>query len=303
MPSGLTGRGVTGAGLVVAALVLAGCARTSTPPTIVASPPGSAPSVGASAADGRETPNDSVASTPPPSGTAIQLDLEAIRTALVGPSPVPEGWEEQVDELMKTIAAAAGAVRLPEIAGLPADEAACATWEPLLGKLGWATGALLERQVFIAHLGQLASIAPAAIAADVSEALEVSSAAAAEQLKPDGDRAVVSRAPTESLRAIGRWALESCSPPVAAEPDPNAEDWTDEDIAYSCSLDRDLLVDAQEEFREGPGEGRYATHPHELEISLDFFVYPAWREIVDVDNAADPPTFAVVPIDGAFCDR
>jgi hypothetical protein len=195
------------------------------------------------------------------------------------------------------------AVRLPEIAGMPADEAACATWVPLLGKLGWATGALLERQVFIAHLGQLASVAPAAIAADVEKALEVTSAAAAEQLKPEGDREVVARAPTESLRAIGRWAVASCSLPVAAEPDPNTEDWTEEEIAYSCSLDRDLLVDAQEEFREGPGAGRYATHPHELEVSLDFFVYPAWHEIVDVDNEADPPMFEVVPIDGAFCDR
>jgi hypothetical protein len=302
MPSGVNRRG-TVTGLLAAALVLVACARTGTPPTIVASPIGSAPSASASASAAGASPSTPVAPTPPPSGTVIQIDLEAIRTALIGPSPVPEGWEEEVDELIATIEAAVDAVRLPDIGGMTADEAACATWVPLLGKLGWATGAVLERQVFIAHLGQLASVAPAAIAGDVEDALEVTSAAAAEQMKPDGDREVVARAPTESLRAIGRWAVASCSLPVAAEPDPNTEDWTDEEIAYSCSLDRDLLLDAQEEFREGPGEGRYATHPHELEVSLDFFVYPAWHQIVDVDNDADPPTFAVVPIDRAFCDR
>jgi hypothetical protein len=302
MPSGVNQR-ATVAVVVGAALVFVACARTGTPATTSASPSASAPAVSASTPAASATPSASVTPTASPSGRAIEIDLEAIRTGLIGPSPVPEGWEDEVDELMATIEAAVDAVRLPDIAGMAADEAACATWVPLLGKLGWATGALLERQVFIAHLGQLASVAPAVIAADAEEALEVASAAAAEQLKPDGDREVVSRAPTESLRAIGSWAVASCSLPVTAEPDPNTEDWTEEEIAYSCSLDRDLLVDAEEEFREGPGEGRYASHPHELEVSLDFFVYPAWHEIVEVDNDADPPTFAVAPIDGAFCDR
>ena len=292
-------RGIARAAFFVAAfaLLVAGCARSGTPMPAVASPSASAPaSVPSATPEGSPAPSSR-------SGTAIQIDLDAVRTALIGPSPVPDEWEEQVDELMATFESALDGVRLPDVSGLPDDQAACATWEPLLGKLGWATGALLERQVLIAHLGQLATVAPPAIAADVDSALRIASAAAAEQLKPDGDREIVARAPRENLRSIGRWALGACTLASAAEDGPNTEGWTDEEIAQSCTWDREWLADAQEEFREGPGEGRYATHPHELEISLDVFVYPAWHELTDVDNEADPPTFAVEPIHGGFCDR
>jgi hypothetical protein len=131
----------------------------------------------------------------------------------------------------------------------------------------------------------------------------VASAAAAAQLTPDGDPEVISDAPRDELQAIGLWAVEHCALPVEAEEAPDASDWTEEDIAYSCDLDRSSLERGMEEYRAGPGDGAYATHPHQLEVSLEYLVYPAWHEISAFDNDADPPTFAVAPIEGGFCDR
>ncbi len=236
-------------------------------------------------------------------GTSIDIDLDAIRAGLLGPSPVPEGWEEQVDEIMDDIESALRDFRLPSVAGMSDEQAACATWGPLVGRLSWATGALVERQVMIAHLAQLADVAPAAIDADASEALQVVSVAAAEQFDPDGDSDVISSAPDEAFRGIGLWALEHCELPVQAEEAPDTEDWTEEDIAYSCDLDRSSLERGMEEFVDGPGDGRHATHPHELEISLEFFVYPAWHRIAVEDDEAGEPTYTVEPIPGGFCDR
>ncbi len=83
----------------------------------------------------------------------------------------------------------------------------------------------------------------------------------------------------------------------------HTEGWTEEDIEYSCDLDRSGLERGQEEFRAGPGEGRYAVHPHLLEVTLPIFLYPAWHRLVNADNASDPPRFEVAPIPGSFCDR
>lgn len=284
-------------GLVAAALILAlvGCARLAGTPAASPSDSLARPSPSASAA-----PSAATDPTPTESaGAGIDIDLAAIREALIGPSPVPEGWEEQVDEIMAMLERALADLSLPTVAGLAADEAACATWEPLVGHQLWATGALLERQVFIAHLAQLASVAPDEIRSDAEEALRVSSAAAAEQLTPDGDSEVVSRTPREELRGIGLWALAHCDLPVEADEAPDTEDWSEEDIAYSCDLDRSSLERGMQEFHDGPGDGRYATHPHELEVSLEIFVYPAWHEIASVT----PSSFSVEPIPGAFCDR
>jgi hypothetical protein len=284
--------GVLGIALLVA---LAGCARPAVTPA--------GPSESATApSEPADAPSDT-ASPAASGGAGIQIDLEAIRAALLGPSPVPEGWEDQVDDIMATLEEAAGSVRLPAVGGLAAEEAACATWTPLVGHQSWATGALLERQVFIAHLAQLAGVAPDAIRPDAEEALRVVSTAAAEQITPDGDPAVISRAPDDELRGIGLWALEHCELPVEAEDAPDTTDWDEEDIAYSCDLDRSSLERAMEDFRGGPGAGRYATHPHELEVSLEHFVYPAWHRIGSVHNEASPPTFSAEPIPGAFCER
>jgi hypothetical protein len=45
------------------------------------------------------------------------------------------------------------------------------------------------------------------------------------------------------------------------------------------------------------------THPHELEVSLEGVVYPAWHRIASVDNEVDPGTFEIEPIPDGFCDR
>lgn len=236
-------------------------------------------------------------------GAPIDVDVGAIRTALIGPSPVPDGWEDEVDEIMVMIESALEELRLPPVEGLAADEAACATWQPLVGHQLWATGALLERQVFVAHLAQLVSVAPDAIRPEADEALRVASAAAAEQLTPGGDRDVIRQAPRDALRHIGLWAVERCELPVEADEPPDTTGWSDDDIAYSCDLDRSSLERAMEDYRAGPGAGAYPTHPHELEVSLDIFVYPAWHRIAAVDNETSPPSFIVEPIPGAFCDR
>ena len=214
---------------------------------------------------------------------------------------MPEGWEDEVDEIMAMLEEGLANIRVPAVEGLAADEATCQTWRPLVGNQVWAIGALLERQVFIAHLAQLASVSPAEIRPDAEEALRVSSAAAAEQLTPDGDPEVISRWPREELRRIGLWAVDHCELPVEAEEAPDTEDWTDEDIEYSCDLDRSLLERAMEEYREQTGE--YAAHPHQLEVSLEVVAYPAWHRIASVDNEARRPTFSVEPIPDAFCDR
>src|SRR5688572_12516630 len=286
------------------AIVLAGCARPMATPVASASPAAASPEPSStSAASAAASPTDPASADASPAGEEIAVDLDAVRAALLGPSPVPEDWAEEVDEMMAMIESALADLRLPAVESLADQEAACATWQPLVGHQTWVTGALLERQVFIAHLAQLASVAPEVIRPDAEEALRVASAAAAAQLTPDGDPEVISEAPRDELQAIGMWAVEHCTLPVEAEEAPDTTDWSEEDIAYSCDLDRSSLERGMEEYREGPGDGAYATHPHQLEVSLEFIVYPAWHEITAVDNDADPPTFAVAPIEGGFCDR
>jgi hypothetical protein len=271
------------------AVLIAGCGRLA----------------GTPAASGGASPSPASVTTPdlPSDAATIGADLDAIRTALLGPSPIPEGWEATVDGIMAKVEDALGHLRLPPIAGLPADTATCATWQPLVGRMGWASGALLERQVILAHLAQLVDVAPDQIRADAAEALRVVSTAVTEQLAPDGDPAVIGTAPREELRRVGLWALENCEMPIEADDAPDIRDWTEDEIAFSCELDRSLLERALQEFHDGPGDGRCAAHPHELEITLDGFVYPAWHRIASVDNEATPPTFRVEPIPASFCDR
>jgi hypothetical protein len=291
----MAGRGFsTVVGIVVAGALVA-CARLggTPPPSAGIATPASAPIASASA-------------TPSPSRTSDALvdhDLQALRDALLGPSPVPSGWAAEVDELIAEVEAALASAEVPTMEGQSAEDAACSTWQPLVGHLDWATGAFVERRVLLAHLAQLTAVAPDAIREPAAAALEVVSAAAAAQLTPDGDAAAISRAPRDEFRAIGSWALEHCELEVVADAPPDTEGWTDDEVQYSCDLDRDLLARAQGEFRDGPGEGRFATHPHELEIALEFFVYPAWHRITSVDNEATPPTADVEPIPGSFCDR
>lgn len=290
-----------------AALLLVACARFAGSP----SPDGTgAADASATVAASPAAPASTAASPPSPSrspsSTALaapSLDLAALRASLLGPSPVPVEWEAQVDGIIASIEDALRQHGVPSVAGLEPVAAACATWEPLVGRLHWANGAVVERHVMLGHLVQLADVAPGEIAATAEAAARVVADAAAAQLSPGGDPADVSETPADDLRAIGRWALDHCELVVAAEPDPNADDWTADEIAQSCELDRGLLERGQEAFREGPGEGRYATHPHELEVSLEIFVYPAWHRIANVDNEASLPSFVVEPIPGSFCDR
>lgn len=238
-----------------------------------------------------------------PVGDLGNLDVEQLRRALRGEPPYPSGWESEVDRLTAEVVHVLDEVRVPDVSGLPADEAACRVWEPLVGHTLWATGAVLERQVFIAHVATLAGVAPDDIRASAEEALAISAAAAAEQMVPDGDAAVIGRRPTDAVRQIGLWAVEHCAIPVEAEEAPDTDGWTADDIAFSCDLDRRSLEQGQEEYRSGPGNGRYAEHPHVLEVALDIFVYPAWHYMAAVDNQADPPMYRVAPISGSFCDR
>jgi len=283
------------AGVVaILVVILAACGRFAAAPA--ESPPAEQPDRSATPASIGSAPSSS-----PPAGTPIDVDLEAIRAALIGPSPVPEGWANEVDEIMAMIEDGLADVRLPAIEGLAAEEAACATWTPLVGHQLWAAGAILERQVFTAHLAQLVGVAPAAIRPNAEEALRITSAAAAEQLAPGGDPAVIGRVARPALRTIGLWAVDHCELPVEADDAPDTADWTDEDIAYSCELDRSLLERAMRDYRDQTGE--YATHPHALEVSLESVAYPAWHRIAAVDNEASPPTFSIEPIPGAFCDQ
>jgi len=280
------------AGIAVVVVILSACAR-------FASSPAESPST--RAPDPSVTPAPIESAVPPSAGAAIDIDLEAIRAALIGPSPVPDGWADEVDGIMAMLENELADVRLPAIDGLAAEEAACATWSPLVGNQLWAAGAILERQVFIAHLAQLVGVAPVAIRPDAEEALRVTSTAAAEQLASDGDPAVISRVPRLELRTIGLWAVDHCELPSEADDAPDTTDWSEEDIAYSCELDRSLLERAMKDYRDQ--EGEYATHPHALEVLLESFAYPAWHRIASVDNDASPPAFTIEPIPGAFCDR
>ncbi|HEX2141335.1 MAG TPA: hypothetical protein VHK28_03515 [Candidatus Limnocylindria bacterium] len=232
----------------------------------------------------------------------MDVDLDELRQALLGEPPYPSGWEAQVEEIMETVRTALDASRLPDMTGMDPVQASCAAWRPMVGNTLWANGAFLERRLFIAHLTALAGVAPDEIRPAVEEALHVSAEAAAEQMRPDGDQAVISRAPKDEIRTIGLWAVEHCDLPVVPEEMSHATDWTDEQIAQSCESDRRRLEDGQEEYRSGPGEGRYALHPHALEVTLEIPLYPLWHQFADVDNDANPPTFEVEPIPGGFCD-
>lgn len=248
------------------------------------------------------SPRASTAASDAPAGAHGNVDLEGLRVVLLGEPPYPSGWEAEVDEMIELIATGLDAIEVPDVTGLDDAEAACATWQPMVGNTGWATGALLERQAFIAHVAQLAQVAPAEIRPAADGALTISSSAAAEQMTADGDPAIVSRSPREDMETIGLWAVEHCDLPIEADAAPNTDGWTDDQITQSCTWDREWLQDAQEEYRQGPGHGRYAEHPHQLEVTLEIFAYPAWHRLVGVDNRANPPTFDVEPIPGAFCD-
>ena len=239
------------------------------------------------------------------SGTPVaepSLDLERVRAMLLGDPPYPSGWEESVDATMEMLVTAMQEMQVPDVAGLDEAAAACATWRPMVGNTLWATGALLERHVFVSHVAALAQVAPVEIRPAAEGALAISAAGAAEQLKSSGDPAIVSRYPDEAVETIGLWAVAHCDMEVVAEEAPDTEGWTPEEIAQSCTWDREWLEDAQEEYRAGPGNGLYAEHPHVLEVTVATFPYPAWHRFARVDNGAEPPTFEVEPIPGSFCD-
>lgn len=247
----------------------------------------------------RAGPGDSGSGTPV---AAPSLDLEQVRAMLLGDPPYPSGWEASVDATMDMLVAAMEELRVPDVTGLDEVAAACATWRPMVGKTLWATGALLERHVFVSHVAALAQVAPVEIRPAVEDALAISAAGAAEQLKSRGDAAIVSRYPDESVETIGLWAAAHCDIPLVAEEAPDTEGWTAEQIAQSCTWDREWLEDAQEAYRAGPGNGSYAEHPHALEVTVESHFYPAWHRLARVDNRAVPPTFEVEPIPGSFCD-
>ncbi len=256
----------------------------------------------------RSTGASASASPAPPAGSGVAIgelgnvDLAQLRRALLGEPPYPSGWEQQVDDLLEEVRTGLEEMRVPDVAGLDPTEAACALWLPLVGNTDWGTGAFLERQFFIAHLAALAGVAPPAIRPAAAEALAISGAAAAEQVKPDGDPAIVARHSDDAVRMIGLWAVDHCDIPVEAEEAPDTEGWTKDEIAYSCSLDRSSLERGQEAYRDGPGDGLYAEHPHVLEVAVPIFVYPAWHRLVAVDNDASPPTYEIEPFPGSFCD-
>ena len=247
------------------------------------------------------SPSSSAPGSGVPVGELGNLDVEQLREALLGEPPYPSGWEEQVDELIGEITALLEEIRVPDVTGLDEVDAACATWRPLVGNTDWATGALVERQSFIAHVAALAQVAPTEVRPAAEDALVISSAAAAEQIVADGDPAVISRFPEEAVRTIGLWAVANCDLPIEADEPPDTRGWTRDEIAQACTWDREWLENAQEDYVEGPGQGRYAEHPHELEVTLETFSHPAWHQLA-LDNRADPPTFEVEPIPGSFCD-
>jgi hypothetical protein len=272
------------ASIVVAAVLVTGCRAVAGPSP--SQPASESPAASASSAS---------------SAAAGTLDLEQLRQALLGDPPYPSGYEAEVDEMIEMVSDLLDEIRVPDVSSMDAVEGACAVWQPMVGNTGWATGALLERQSFIAHVAALAAIAPVEIRTAAEGALAISTAAAAEQLVSGGDPAIVSRAPDDDVETIGLWAVANCDLPIEADDPPDTDGWTADEIAQSCTWDREWLQDAQEEYRAGPGDGRYAEHPHQLEVTLEIFAYPAWHELV-VDNGADPPTFRVEPIRGAFCD-
>jgi hypothetical protein len=270
--------------LLACAAVLAGCGDSAG----TADAPGSTTSATASGV---------------PIGEFGNVSPEDLRQALLGDPPYPPGWEDQVDELVADVSRLLDGLRVPSTSEMSAAEASCAVWQPLVGHTLWATGAFVERQFFIAHVATLAGVAPREIRDAAGDALAISAAAAATQMTPDGDPEVISRRPVDAIREIGLWAVEHCALPIEAEPAPDTSGWTADDIAWSCDLDRRLLEEGQEDYLAGPGHGRYAEHPHTLEVTLEAFVYPAWHRLASVDNDADPPTFTVEPIPDAFCDR
>jgi hypothetical protein len=229
------------------------------------------------------------------------LDLEQVRALLLGEQPYPSGWEASVDATIATLARVGRETRLPDVAGLEPVAATCALWRPLVGRTDWATGALAERQIFLAHLVAAAQVAPDDVRPAFDEARRIVAEGAAEQLQEEGDPAIVSRYPRAEVIAIGTWAVERCDLQLAAEEPPDSEGWTEQDFADSCGFDRQFVEGAQEAYRSGPGDGRYAEHPHLLEVTIGYG-YPAWHRFV-VDNLADPPTLEVEPIPGGFCDR
>jgi hypothetical protein len=239
------------------------------------------------------------------SGTPVaapSLDLERVRAMLLGDPPYPSGWEESVDATMDALLASLEDMQVPEVTGLDEVAASCATWRPLVGRVLWGTGALLERHVFVSHAAALARVAPDEIRPAAEDALEIAAAAAAEQMTSGGDPAIISRYPAEAVETIGLWAVAHCELPVVAEAAPDTEGWSADEIAQSCTWDREWLADAQQEYRAGAGNGLYAEHPHALEVTVDTFFYPAWHRLARVDNRADPPTFEVKPIPNSFCD-
>lgn len=290
---------------IAVVLSMAGCRVTDGPGT--PGPGGSLPAGGSTRAPTPREPSPSEASATGAAGSGVPLadlmtiELEELRTALLGEEPYPSAWEAQVDELIMELRGYIEETRVPNVTGMDPVAASCALWTPLVGNSQWATGAFLERQMFIAHVAGLAQVAPDEIRPAAQKAFAVAAAGAAEQMKPEGDRAIVSEHPYDAIETIGRWAVAHCQIPVQAAEPPDTEGWTEEQLVQSCEWDRSWLEDAQEEYRTGPGHGLYAEHPHLLEVTIPTYAYTNWHRAV-VDNAANPPTLRVEPIPGSICD-
>lgn len=205
--------------LTVLALVGSACRLAGMAP--------SAPGSGQPSVEPAVSQSQPVSAVPAPSvsgspvGIVDAAVLEQLRQALLGEPPYPDGWEEQVDELIAELTAAIDEMQLPDTTGLDATDAACALWRPLVGNTDWAIGAFLERQLFIAHAAKLSEVAPEAIANAAEEAFSVSAAAAAAQLSDNADPDVISRRPREAIETIGLWAVERCDLAIEAEEAPN----------------------------------------------------------------------------------
>ncbi|HTE66753.1 MAG TPA: hypothetical protein VK736_10920, partial [Candidatus Binatia bacterium] len=115
--------------LIMTAMLLATGCRSASPPS----------------------PTPTAAGSGVPIGELGNLDLDQMRAALLGEPPYPSGWEAQVDEMVSELSASFDRIRVPDVSGLNPTEAACTVWRPLVGNTDWAVGAILERQVFIAH--------------------------------------------------------------------------------------------------------------------------------------------------------
>lgn len=207
----------------------------------------------------------------------VEVDLELVRQLLLGDPPYPSGWEESANRLADSVTAAFENTRVPDVAGLEPARAACKTWSPMVGNTDWATGAFVERGLFLAHVRWLAQVGPVEVSSVASNAAEVVARGFEAQTHPSESPDVIGQYPENEVRLIGLWAVEHCDLPVEADEPPDTEGWTEDEIAQSCTWDREWLENAQQEYFDGPGQPLYAEHPHVLEVTLEIFAYPAWH--------------------------